>query len=245
MKRIISSKRSIVVATDVPTRTALEELVRAVSCVEGIGAIKLGFLNAMEGLEASVDIVKRILGQDFPVIYDHQKAGTDIPDTGAEFAKKLKLAKVDAAILFPLAGPKTQEAWTKACFDAGLQVMTGGIMTHAKFLVSEGGYIADDSVEKIYRNACTWGCRHFVVPGTKLHWVARIRRWLIEELGEGNFVLYAPGFITQEGNISECALAAGSEWHAIVGRGIYEKPSLMEKRKAAFVVTEQITGMPA
>ena len=106
MKRIISSKRSIVVAADVPTPTALEELVRAVSCVEGIGAIKLGFLNAMEGLEASVDIVKRILGPDFPAIYDHQKAGTDIPDTGAEFAKKLKLAKVDAAILFPLGDPR-------------------------------------------------------------------------------------------------------------------------------------------
>lgn len=244
MKRIISSRKSIIVAADVPNLSALADLAGATD-VPGISAFKLGFTTGLQGLAAAVKIVKSTFGPEFPVIYDHQKAGTDIPGTGAEFANILKASGVDAAILFPFAGPATQEEWTHECLSSGLQVITGGVMTHPKFLVSEGGYIADVAVEQIYRNACKWGCQHFVVPGTKIAWVKRVREWLVEELGEGNFVLYAPGFIAQDGNISECGQAAGDEWHAIVGRAIYGKPTMDEQRQAAFAVASQIAGVPA
>jgi orotidine-5'-phosphate decarboxylase len=242
MDRIVLSKKSVIVATDVTTRVALESLAKGMEGIPGIGGFKLGFTLAMQDLERSVNIVRRHLGPGFPIIYDHQKAGNDIPEMGVQFAEVLEYSGVDAAILFPFTGPITQEAWTKACFGAGLQVITGGVMTHAKFLVSEGGYIADDSVERIYRNAaCCFGCTHFVVPGTKLDWVKRIRSWLVNDLGEGNFVLYAPGFITQGGDISECGQAAGDEWHAIVGSAIYKRPTMEAQRQATIAVTSQIT----
>jgi len=240
MEKIISSKKSVIVAADVPNLGNLANLAEAMVGIPGIGGFKIGLTLAMHDLMTAVSVVRRSLGPSFPIIYDHQKAGNDIPDMGKQFAGVLKESGVNTAILFPFAGPATQEAWTKSCFDVGLNVITGGVMTHPKFLVSEGGYIADEAVERIYRLACQLGVRHFVVPGTKLDWVRRIRQILIDELGEGNFVLYAPGFITQKGDISECGQAAGDEWHAIVGSAIYGKSTKEERREAALAVTKQI-----
>lgn len=235
--RIISRQRSVIVAADVNDIGELTYLAQQVKGVSGIGGFKIGLRMAFKDIVVAVSSVRNFYNSTVPVIYDHQKAGNDIPDMGKGFADDLAKAGVTAAILFPFAGPVTQEAWTKSCFDAGLQVLTGGIMTHPKFLFSEDGYIADEAVETIYRLACQLGVRHFVVPGNKLDWVKKIRGWLVEELGEGNFVLYAPGFIDQGGNIGECAQVAGDEWHAIVGSGIYKQKNIHE---AAIKVTQQI-----
>jgi len=242
MERIIPFKRSVVFAADVSTLDELKDLAGAMAGIRGIGGSKVGFTLGLQDLLTVTQIIKDYLGTNFPVIYDHQKAGNDIPDMGKGFAKVLKASGVDAAILFPFAGPATQEAWTKACFDEGLQVLTGGVMTHAEFLESEGGYVADSAVLKIYGLACELGVRHFVVPGTKINWVTAIRRFLVKELEEGNFILYAPGFITQKGDISECGQAAGDEWHAIVGSAIYNQVTREAKRAAAIAVTRQIAA---
>jgi len=244
MGKIIQSKKSIILAADVPNLGRLASLTEAMKGIQGIGGIKLGFTLAMQGLTTAVGVVRKNLGPAFPIIYDHQKAGNDIPDMGKQFAEVLSNAGVNAVILFPFTGPATQEAWTKACLDEDLQVLTGGMMTHPQFLVSEGGYIADESVERIYRLACKLGVRDFVVPGNKVSWVERIRQILVEELGEGNFVLYAPGFITQKGNISECGQAAGNgEWHAIVGSAIYKQPTTADQRRVAVYVANQIMSL--
>lgn len=227
-------------AADVTKMIELIDLLNAIRGVRQIGAVKLGIGMGLNDLYKMADIAKTILGREFPLIYDHQKAGNDIPAMGKVFAGKVKLAGVNNVILFPFAGPETQEAWTGACFEAGLNVLTGGIMTHPKFLVSEGGYIADDAPERIFRLACKLGVRHFVVPGNKLNWVQYIRTVLRDELGEGNFVLYAPGFITQKGDISECGQVAGEEWHAIVGSAVYGKETRGEMKEAAIAVTKMI-----
>lgn len=240
MKPFIQSERSVIVAADVPDFLRLGNLAEAMEGIPGIGGFKLGLTLGFEGLTEAVKIVKNHMGSNFPVIFDHQKAGNDIPEMGQSFANALKKAGVDTAILFPFAGPVTQETWTKACFDAGLNVLTGGVMTHPKFLVSEGGYFPDEKVEVIYRNACHFGCEHFVVPGTKLDWVERIHGWVTEELGADNFDLSAPGLITQGGDISECGQAAGKKWHAIIGSAIYKQPNREEMRRAATAATRLV-----
>lgn len=240
MDRIIQARRSLIVAADVPSIRRLGKLVEAARDMQGVGAFKLGFSVGLEGLREAVSVVRSELGRDFPVIYDAQKAATDIPATGTLFAQALRRARVNAAILFPFTGPATQEAWTNACLGEGLKVIVGGIMTHEKFLVSEGGYIDDSAVECIYRNACKQGVRDFVVPGTKINWVQKIYSWLVEELGEGNFTLYAPGFVTQGGDISECGAAAGENWHVIVGSGIHKKQRTRERRSVMKKLCRQI-----
>lgn len=239
MAPIIERKRSVIVAADVPNRKALEFLAQNMTPIEGISGFKLGITAGLDGLKLSIASVKDNFANTL-IIYDHQKAGNDIPDMGGPFAEKLKEAGVNAAILFPFTGPKTQEAWMRACRDVQLDIIVGGMMTHPEFLRSEGGYIDDETPERIYRMACQYGVTNFVVPGTKLNWVKKIRNWIVEELGENSFALYAPGFITQGGDISECGQAAGNEWHAIVGGAIYKKTTKSEQVTAALAVTKQI-----
>lgn len=237
MDKIIAAQKSVIVAADVPNFGKLTELASAVKGVPGIGGFKIGFRLAFKDIVTAVHTIQSAYSPNAVIIYDHQKAGNDIPAMGRGFAQDLKAAGVNAVILFPFAGPATQKAWTEACFETGLKVMTGGIMTHEQFLVSEGGYIADEAPERIIRLACQLGVEHFIVPGNKLAWVEKLRGIAIEELGESNYTLSAPGFITQQGDISECGAVAGDNWHAIVGSAIYKADNI---REAATAVTRQI-----
>ena len=110
--------------------------------------------------------------------------------------------------------------------EKGLNVIVGGLMTHERYVVSEGGYLADDAVERIYIDAAKLGVSDFVVPGNKPAFIAHIRSRLLADGNQPAF--YAPGFIAQGGKISEAAKVAGPRWHAIVGRAIYEAPDMHE-----------------
>ncbi len=223
---IIQRDRSIIPACDV-TLHRLEELVRATADLPGIGAYKIGMVLALSvGLPRAVEIVRK--HSDKPIIYDHQKAGTDIPDTGHQFARVCKEAGVDAIILFPQAGPVTEKAWIRAAREEGMGVIVGGLMTHQGYTQGEGGYICDQSVLDMYLNAIKEGVCDFVVPGTKIEAVHKIREMIEHEKIEPTF--YSPGLIHQGGDIKAVLYAAGRRWHAIVGRALYGADDM---RKAA------------
>ena len=232
---IIPRDRSVIVAADVES-SRLAELVKQTCLVEGIGGYKVGLELALEeGLPEVVAIVKD--QTDLPLIYDHQKAGNDIPETGSRFAKVCKGAGVDAVILFPFAGAKTERDWIHASQDAELGVLVGAHMTQPEFLYSEGGSVADDAPERIFSIAVEAGVQDFVVPGNKVWYVAKYKELLDRLAGEGSYRLYAPGFVTQGGEISDFAKAAGQKWHAIVGSAIYKAVDMNE---AARQMTRQM-----
>lgn len=234
MKEIIPVSPSIIVSADAADFNSFERLLKGIKGVRNIGAIKIGSILCWMGLDEVVCNIRSVMGKEFPIIFDHQKAGTDIPDMGKPFAKGLAWYGVNAVILFPFAGPNVQECWTKACFGEGLQVLTGGLMTHGDFLASEGGYIADGTPERIYRHACSLGVRHFVVPGTKIDRVRQIRTWIECELEGEAFSMYAPGFGSQGGDFREFAQATqGLRWHPIVGRAIADQRSIRGVRDTA------------
>lgn len=243
MGKLIALEKSVVPACDVADLDKLFDLVAATKNVPGIGGYKIGLELAIPyGLAA---IVKSIRYQhtQLPIIYDHQKGGTDIPELGTKFAKAVKGAGVDAVILFPFGGAATEEAWIKACQDVGLVVLVGGHMTQAKFLDNEGGFISYDAPERIYKLAAKNSVTDFVVPGNKTDFVLQYRQVLNEVLGEGKFTLYAPGFISQGGDITETGKVAGGNWHAIVGSAIYNKEGVEAMRQAATKVTSQIVDV--
>lgn len=231
MGRIIKYDRSVVVACDVETLNELKRLVEQTSDVERIGGYKIGSVLAIRyGLPRLVQAVRELT--DLPVIYDHQKAMTDIPDLGGSFARAVKGAGADALIGFPQSGPATQEAWIEACKRAGLEAIIGGEMTHPRYKRSEGGYIADEALEEIYLLAAKLGVTNFVVPGNKADRVKRYREVLQPIVGEA-LAFYAPGLVAQGGRISEVARAAGDNWHAIVGRAIYGAKDVRAAAKEA------------
>jgi len=234
-ERLVSRDKSVIVAADVES-SRLSELVENTCLVEGIGGYKVGLALALEkGLPRIVGEVRE--HTELPVIYDHQKAANDIPVMGAKFARVCKESGVDAVILFPFGGAKTERDWIHACQDEELGVLVGAHMTQPEFLVSEGGFIADDSPDRIFTIAAQEGVRDFVVPGNKAGYVEHYRQLFEELVGKDNFTLYAPGFITQGGEISDFARAAGDRWHAIVGSAIYKA---LDINTAAQQMTSQI-----
>ena len=186
------------------------------------------------GLEHVVKTARKYT--DKPIIYDHQKAGTDIPDTGKNFARVCKKAGVDAVILFPQSGPETERAWIYHALDNGLKVIAGGPMTHSGYKESEGGFISDEGVFRMIRIAAKAGINNFVAPGTKLEDFKRVVE-IVKEEGVQNPIYYAPGFVAQGGKIEDATKIAGDKWHAIVGRGIYKETDM---RKAAIEHTSQL-----
>ena len=233
-QKIVDAGKSIIPACDLPSLEHFESLVKQTSDQPGIGAYKVGFsLGLRYGLPRVVETARKYTSK--PLIYDHQKAATDIPDIGKDFALLNKEAGIDAVILFPQAGSETERAWIYHALNQGLKVIVGGRMTHKAFVVSEGGFITDEGALRIYQIAARAGVNHFVVPGNKPEVIQQIKE-LVEAEGVDP-VFYSPGFVVQGGLIGEAAKVAGKSWHAIVGRGIYEAKDM---RAAALEYTSQL-----
>ena len=232
---VITRDRSVIPACDISSLDRFEELVKNTADIDGIGGYKIGFeLGLFHGLPKVVEVARKYTKK--PIIYDHQKAGTDIPDTGRNFANVMKNAGVDTVILFPQSGPETERAWIYHALDKELNVIVGGRMTHPAYAVSEGGFISDEGALSMYRIAARAGVRHFVVPGNKIDVIKQVRE-LVESEGISNPVFYAPGFVAQKGEISEAARVAGDRFHGIVGRGIYATDNI---RQAAVELTSKL-----
>ncbi len=213
---IIKLKKSIIPSCDVDSLEKLNKLVKATCSVKGVGAYKIGFeLVIPFGMGKVVKTIRK--HTKLPIIYDHQKAGTDIPDMGGKFMKACKLA--DAVIIFPQAGPETEAAWIKAAQQNKLNIIVGGEMTHPAYLKSEDGFIEDGAPSRMYEIAASMGVTDFVIPGNKpekaLEYVDLIKKKI------KNPVFYSPGLVAQGGSITDLAKRLDS-WHAIIGRAIYE-----------------------
>lgn len=241
MASLIGLRKSIIPACDFTSLVTLNDLVTATAKVPGIGGYKIGLLLGLTwGLR---EVVSRIRDEtDLPITYDHQKGGTDIPSPlGPGFALVLRKAGINAAILFPFGGRITEETWIKALQDQEVHVLVGAEMTQEGFFARDDGFIADDAPLRMFERAISLGVRDFVVPGNKTEAVKGYREYFERMLGEGNFTLYAPGFISQGGDVSETGKVAGKDWHAIVGSALYDQPDSSAMARKAIQLTSQIT----
>jgi orotidine-5'-phosphate decarboxylase len=226
MKKLIFEPRTIIPACDVEI-DKFEELIEVTTDIDKVGGYKIGFSLALKyGLPKVVESARKYTQK--PLIYDHQKGATDIPDIGENFAKVVSESGINSVILFPQAGPVTLRAWVKASENAGLNVIVGGYMTHDAYTVSDGGFITVEGVERIYKEAAILGVTDFVVPGNQPEIIRKIKKILEDE--NISPIFYVPGFIAQSGKLSDASMAVGPHWHAIVGRAIYNSHNM---RRAA------------
>ena len=215
----------VIVACDVKTLDELRQLVEATSGVRGIVGYKIGFILGLSyGLKNVVSLIRE--KSELPIIYDHQKASTDIPEMGSDFASVMKASGVDSAIIFPQSGPATQESFIKALLAEGVVPMVGGEMTHKAYLAKDGGYIKDDSPEKMYTNGAKAGAEFFIVPGNKTDAIKRYSELLSKTKPRFCF----PGIGRQGGDIEAAFEACGTSAYAIIGSLIYKAPDM---KKAA------------
>lgn len=212
----LSTPTGLMPACDIDL-ASFDALVQKTASLSCISSYKVGFaLGLSAGLPRVVETARK--WTDKPLIYDHQKAGTDIPATGKVFARTLKQAGIDAAILFPQAGPITHKAWIEALREEGLGVIVGGWMSHPGYTEKDGGYLRDEGILDIYRDAADAGVEDFVGPGNQPDVVAMLRAMLVERGVTPTF--HMPGLLTQGGDILSATEAAGSRWQAIIGRAI-------------------------
>ena len=222
----IKLKKSIIPALDVDDLNKAKKIVKETCEIKGIGAYKVGFTLVIPfGLKKVVDEIRKLT--DLPIIYDHQKAGTDIPATGEKFMKACKDSGVDYVIIFPQAGPITEEAWINAAKKYNLNIIVGGEMTHKGYLESENGFLKTNAPQRMYQIASSLDVTDYVVPGNRPEQIKKYRAFL-ENKGLKP-IFYSPGLISQGGSITEGASAAGEQWHAIIGRAIYNAVDMKSK----------------
>lgn len=228
---LFTKNYGIIPACDVSQLSELKVLVNETCSLDFVVGYKIGMqLVINHGIRRVLGTIQRLTG--LPVVYDHQKFGTDIPEIcGGPILTTLKDAGVSGIIVFPQSGIETLRATVDACKANGLTCIAGGEMTHKGYLVAQGGYISDDGPQRMYADAAKAGVDHFVVPGTSLQSMKDYSSALRQLVTDPKFLF--PGIGKGQGGDIVDAFAAVSPFksYAIVGRGIYAERDKAEAAK--------------
>ena len=211
-------RHGIICATDLDDLETIARLVEAIDPVPHLVGYKFGSLLALRfGLSSIVKVFRGLTSKW--LIYDHQKAGLDIPSMAPEFAAVCRDAGMDALILFPVAGPGSVEAFVAATLQAGLLPIVGGALPLPDYLVSGGGFVAEDALPRILDRAYALGARDFIIPATD---PLAIKVQAAKFAGGGDCRLFMPGIGPLGGDIARAFEAARPlDSFAIIGRAIY------------------------
>jgi orotidine-5'-phosphate decarboxylase len=217
MAKALKGEMGIVPALDIDSPEHLERVVRETSKREGVAGYKLGLTSVLRfGLTESVRRLRDLT--DLPIVYDHQKAGPDMPDMAVKYTALCKEADVDGLILFPVAGPTAVDGFVGEAIRAGLIPFVGGEIPVPDYGVSGGGYMLDDALDRILVRAVHNKADHFVLPA---HDTAKIKRWSAWIAANvASPLVLLTGFGALGGSIETSFAAAGAcrRRFAIVGR---------------------------
>ncbi len=215
-------KRGIYIACDMPIHQ-YQTLVSILAQEPGIAGLKIGFMLGLAETLHSVTQIARQANMDLKVMYDHQKAGTDVPFTGENFADVMQKAEVDQAILFPLSGPLTQKAWIQALQVVGVEPVVGGAMTHDGFYADSSGYINKDAIYHMYRLSAELGVKSFVMPGNQIELLLRLKKIVLQNgCTEEELTIFSPGIDSLD-QLKDLSQQVGNiSFYPILGRMIYE-----------------------
>lgn len=214
-----STTHGIMIALDLESMDAQKRIIERTTGVEGVVGYKLGLAAVLRvGLAPAVRELRGFTS--LPLVYDHQKAGPDVPVMAAKFAAICGEAGVDGLILFPLAGPRAVSEFVGQALKHRLAPIVGGELPFPDYNASGGGYVIDGALDKIFRAAIPLGTDHFVVPGNTPDKVRHHAAWLTRELESP--VLVVPGIGPLGGSIGQTfTAAAGCRVYAVVGRAVY------------------------
>jgi len=220
----------IIPALDLESFDEIRRIVEKTCDVEGVVGYKLGLAGSLRlGLANAVRAIREFT--QLPILYDHQKAGLDIPDMAEKFCAICSGAGVDALVLFPLAGPRALEAFVSHTRRHDLCPVVGGDFPMSEYKVNGGGYVAEDAPDRIREKALSLGVHHFIVPGTDPEAVRRASDTLTASVRQP--ALFLTGIGAMGGNIREAFSAApGCRCYAIVGRAVYASADPKEAAKS-------------
>ena len=211
----------ILVSVDVEARASLDRVIAMTHHIPHVLGFKLGALCSLSmGLGEAVRLIRSYT--DKQIIYDHQKAGNDIPDITKRLVGLAGDAGVTGFILFPFAGPEVMQAGIEEGHTRGLVMIVGSYMTHPAFIEDDGGFIPITLPEKIFGLAQKLGVKDFVLPGNKSEIAASYANLISLNVDAPTF--WTPGIGRQGGSISALGkiFPLGAKVIPIVGSSIYQ-----------------------
>jgi orotidine-5'-phosphate decarboxylase len=217
MAKKLKGDMGIVPALDIDSHEHLELVVRETSKREGVAGYKLGLTSVLHfGLRESVRRLRDLT--DLPIVYDHQKAGPDMPDMAKKYVALCKEADVDGLILFPVAGPTAVDQFVGESIRADLTPFVGGEIPVPDYGVSGGGYMLDDALDRILVRAVQNKTDHFVLPAHDVEKIERWSKWISSNVSSPLVLLTGFGALGGSIETSFAAAAVCKRRFAIVGR---------------------------
>lgn len=204
----------IIPSLDVDIERAKEVLECICELRKEIAAIKIGSILCWEvGLKNAVSELKKIC--NFPIIFDAQKAGTDIPEIVRKQVEIAAKSGVDAFIAAPQgSGSATLAAFVEACFEHKITPIVVVEMTHPEC----NSFLSKDASDKILEKSIELGVVNFVAPANKPE---RLKIYKDIALGKKKEIrILSPG-IGPQGGGPDSAVKSGSDF-IIIGRSIYQ-----------------------
>jgi orotidine-5'-phosphate decarboxylase len=233
---VFSLARGIILACDVDDLDTLASLVEESRFHHNVVGYKIGFSLALRyGLGRTAATIRS--ATELPIIYDHQKGGTDVPQMGEPFARCCSEAGMNGVIIFPHAGPETMRAFIEAVDRHSMVPIVGVVMTHTAYLGSQGGFINDEAPSRICSQALDMGVKHFVLPGNRPEYLRRYSQEISSKMSADISALM-PGIGAQGGQIKLAFESTNlARCYAIIGSAIYASA---EPAKALEEFTNQI-----
>src|SRR5215472_11643245 len=150
------SSHGIVIALDMEDLDQMRQVVERTTAIDGIVGYKVGLTATLRlGLAGAAATLRPLT--DLPLVYDHQKAGPDVPDMAQKFAATCRAAGVDGLILFPVAGPRAVREFVGNALKNEILPVVGGDLPLPDYNVAGGGFIADDALDRIFALAIDIG----------------------------------------------------------------------------------------
>lgn len=186
-----------------------------------ISGLKIGSVLAWNhGLPKVVKELRKV--NNCPIIFDAQKAGTDIPEIVKEQVKVVANANIDAFIASPLgAGSSTLEAFIDSCFKYNIVPIVVLEMTHPNF----DAFLAKNAPEAVLKQSLEQDVACFVAPANKPERLKVYKE--IAKTKQRDIKIFSPG-IGPQGGGPDSAVKAGADF-VIVGRSIYKAENPKEE----------------
>ena len=231
-KPLIAADAGIIPALDLDDLDRMRRIVEATAPIPGVVGYKLGAVVALRhGLGRAIAVVREFT--DLPVLYDHQKAGTDIPSMADGFTKLCRDAGADGLVLFPLAGREAVRQFARRTLARGMTPLVGGELPYPEYRARHGGFVHDSALSRILEEATGVGVDHVIVPANDPRNVRRQLRLVRRHVERPS--VFLPGIGALGGGIDACfAAAEGCRRYAIIGRAILRarRPAATARRFA-------------
>ena len=218
----LNLNHGIIIEYNFTEKNNLDNIIKSTHDLPFIVGYKIGAeIVIKSGVEEVVKTIKNYT--DLPIIYDHQKFGTDSPQIcSGTILETIKSGGVDALIIFPQSGIETLKSTIKKCIEIDLIPIVGGDMVHEGYTSEENGYIESSSSQKMYVDGASFGAKHFIIPCT------RFERMRIYCHRLGNIVNNPTLFIAGVGLeyckdlLKACEIVKKYRSYAIIGKEISE-----------------------